>query len=496
MSGLRISLRRIKVVSEVTPMPKPKRPEFSPETEARIQKLLELVEEEVNDRGGPDKTFEERNDEAFEVLKEVLWRREDDELQGAVTTKDEVEADGNSYGRLNQSSSATYFGKWGAHWVEEALYREVGVHNGPTIKPIELRVGMISRHMTPDFARVLGALAAGDNSRDLVPMLVAVGMVPPSRAFLEKRVKEMAGEIVGQIAELEEVVRGTTMVPPGVASMSCGLDRFSVRMSEPLDPESKNSAPFRREPYDRTPPPPKEHHYRKAWVGSTTVYDQNGEALHTWRCGVEADADPNALAERVAADVAWVLDEHPGIPVHCVQDAAPELRALPEALTRTLSVDVVTRDLVDFEHLCGYLDDVVDACEDEGDPFNMKGWYRGELLRDDQAIDRIWWTLRDKARKLPRRNREGRNALAAALSYIRGRKDKMRYASHYAAKLPIGSGATESTCWEMQLRVKQPGQSWEVPGLSGMLGLRGLVLSGRWMAAWKPYAASHRRVVS
>ena len=46
--------------------------------------------------------------------------------------------------------------------------------------------------------------------------------------------------------------------------------------------------------------------------------------------------------------------------------------------------------------------------------------------------------------------------------------DQIRYASHHAAKLAIGSGATESTCWQMQQRVKLPGQSWEV-GLRGVL---------------------------
>ncbi|MSP59745.1 MAG: hypothetical protein EXR72_05275, partial [Myxococcales bacterium] len=58
------------------------------------------------------------------------------------------------------------------------------------------------------------------------------------------------------------------------------------------------------------------------------------------------------------------------------------------------------------------------------------------------------------------------------LSYIKTRKHKMRYASHYAANLPIGSGATESTCWQMQQRVKLPGQSWETHGLRGILAMR------------------------
>jgi len=134
-------------------------------------------------------------------------------------------------------------------------------------------------------------------------------------------------------------------------------------------------------------------------------------------------------------------------------------------------------------------------CEPEGDPHDWKGWYRNELLRDDCAIDRIWRALRRKAKKLPRDADDERKAVAAALSYIRKRKDKMRYASHYAAKLTIGSGATEGTCALMQMRVKRRGQSWEPSGLRGILTIRSLVLSERWEAAWACYAASHRSAV-
>ena len=140
----------------------------------------------------------------------------------------------------------------------------------------------------------------------------------------------------------------------------------------------------------------------------------------------------------------------------------------------------------------GYLDEVVDASEPAGDPHNMKGWYRSELLRDDGAIDRIFRNLREKAKKLAGRKVEARNAVSAALRYIRKRKEKMRYAQFYKANLPIGSGATESTCWQMQQRVKRPAQSWEPDGLRGVLAMRGLCLSDRWDTAWQPFAAQHR----
>ena len=470
--------------------------ERDPEREARIDRLLKEVQEEVKKRLGPDATFEERSDAGFEIMKQVLNRRDGQDLREQVTQEAEVEVGGKRYRRLKQSSSATYYGPWGSHRVSEALYREIGVHNGPTIKPVELRVGMIAGHMTPNLARIAGELSGGCSSRELIATMRAVGMSPPSRAFLERRVKRMGDEMAEQIEELEEVVRQTTPLPQGVASVSCGLDRFSVRMSESPQEDTEARPVHRSEPYERTPPAPQEHHYRKAWVGTATVYDNEGTELHTWRYSVEADADAKALADRVAADVAKVIQEHPQIPVHCIQDGAPELRALPEALARALPHSVKVRELVDFEHLVKeYLDHVVDACEPEGDPSQLKGRYRELLLSDDLAIDDIWSDLKDRQNKRPPHDRPAHEAISAALSYIDKRKHKMRYASHYDDGLPIGSGATEGTCFAMQRRVQRPGQSWKTIGLRGTLTLRALVLSDRWTPAWRPYAAAHRKVV-
>lgn len=457
------------------------------------RRIAELIRTEVRKQLGPDATFEQRQEAAAALTSDALWWHTDQNLREAITTADEVEVEGRRYHRLEQESSATYYGRWGSHLIEEALYREVGVHNGATIKPLELRVGIIE-HMTPDMARVVGELSADRSSRGVEKTLRATGLVPPSRAFLAKRTTTMGTEIADQVHDLEQAAREAEHLPATIAAVSTGLDRMSVRMSELAAPEP-SSAPTRTEPYERTPPPPKEHHYRKAWVGSTSVYDAEGNELHTWRYAVEASADPAALASRVAKDVAWILEAHPGVPVHCIQDAAPELSALPTALASELPADTKVIEVVDFEHLLEYLADVVDACEPAGDPHDWKGWYRNLLLQDDQAIDTIWRKLRGLAKTLPGRGTEARDAVAAALSYIRFRKAKMRYATHYAANLPIGSGATESTCWQMQQRVKLPGQSWDTPGLRGILAMRALVLSDRWPVAWQPYAARHRKQV-
>ncbi|MFH0982756.1 MAG: hypothetical protein V2A79_14625 [Planctomycetota bacterium] len=464
------------------------------EADKRTSEIADLVRREVERRVRPNATFEEQADAALEIMKEVLWKKEDGDLRKAVSHADEVEIDGRRYRRLRQVSGAEYSGLWGAHWIEEDLYREVGVHNGPTVKPMEVSVGMVAAHMTPPLARVVTGLFAETSSRGVERILSLVGFEAPSRSFLEKRGKAIAIELGAHTNELDAQCRTVTELPATITAVSCGMDRMAVRMSEPVD-AAVAPKPQRREPYERTPPEPRQHNYRMAWAGSTTFYDQRGEALLVYRYAADAKTTAAQLAKRIAADVAWSVGQDPTRVVHCIQDGAAELRILPETLSKQLPAGTTMRELVDFEHLMGYLDKVVDACEPEGDPYHMKGWYRGELLRDDGAIDRICRNLRAQGERLPRRAAPQREAIAAALRYIRKRRQRMRYASLVQENLPIGSGATEGTCWLMQDRVKRPGQSWEQAGLRGVLGLRSYAISDRWPQVWAAFADSHRREV-
>lgn len=464
--------------------------------DAPIVKLTREIRRAVRERyGTTELNFEQRRAAALEMVTDALWFDAQEDLEALVTDEEEIEIDGTRYRRLEQPSSGIYHGCWGNHEITEALYRAVGVHNGPTIKPLEVRVGMIGRRMTPDLARVVGELSAGMNSRELARTMKAVGMTPPSRAFLEKRGSQMADDIARKVEDLEAEVRLIESLPEGIASVSCGLDRMAVRMCEPHSDPENAPTPRRDKPYQRTPPPPQEHNYRMAWVGTTTVYDEDGKPLHTWRYGAEAGDDPSALARRVCADVVRVVEAQPGLPVICVQDGAPELAVLPRELAAELPTNTNIHELVDFHHLMDYLDKVADKCEPDGDPHNMKAWYRHQLLQDDEAIDRISRNLKRLESRLPEHACAEREVVAKALSYIDKRKDKMRYSTLYNDKLTIGSGATEGTCGLMQQRVKRRGQSWKSQGLRAVLALRGLVLSGRWDSAWQLYAAEHRREV-
>lgn len=120
-----------------------------------------------------------------------------------------------------------------------------------TIKPIERRVGMVARRMTSDLARMVGELSADGSSREIENTMRITGMVAPSRSFLKKRVQQIAGELAKQVQELEAEARAVESLPDDVASMSCGMDRMAVRMSEPHSDPQNAPTPRRMEPYER-----------------------------------------------------------------------------------------------------------------------------------------------------------------------------------------------------------------------------------------------------
>jgi hypothetical protein len=159
------------------------------------------------------------------------------------------------------------------------------VHNGPTIKPIERRAGIIE-NMTPDMACIVGGLGADHSSREMVRALWRTAS--SRRAARSWRSTEVSSPRTWatKVVELEAPARATEAIPGEVASVSGGLDRMSVRVNEPSIAENM-PPPRRTEPYVRQAPPPQEAHWRKAWAGSVTLHDRDGKELGTRMYGAE-----------------------------------------------------------------------------------------------------------------------------------------------------------------------------------------------------------------
>jgi hypothetical protein len=444
-------------------------------------------------------TFEQTQQAIMNGLRGVGATLEERALQDSTTTAERIEIEGVEYARLEQASSAEVFGMWGSYRIAEPLYREVGVHNGRTIKPLEKAAGLVTKTMTPMLARTLGEMQADSTSREAVKRLRRLGLGSGERAYAADHVHEFEEEIADRIVELERAARAGEKLPEGAASISLGMDRRTVPMEEvrPANQPPKTERKPRRKPYVRKQPAPIDVNYRMAYVGTVSLIDEHGEAIRTTRHTMEANGDPRVLAERLRAEVEDLLAKRPGLPISIVQDGAKELDVLPETLRRGTASNTRLYECTDFHHLTDYLDKVVATCEPAGDPNNMRMWYRDKLLHDERGIDHIFAGLRRRARARPKTtaNAEARRALARALSYIRHRRHKMRYATLRRANLVIGSGTTESTCKLIGHRTNRSGIRWGVPGVRGTMAIRALVLSDRWDLAWEHYARSKIAIV-
>jgi hypothetical protein len=74
--------------------------------------------------------------------------------------------------------------------------------------------------------------------------------------------------------------------------------------------------------------------------------------------------------------------------------------------------------------------------------------------------------------------------LQREIAYFQTHRDHLHYQDLAAKGSPIGTGAMESTCAQLQTRVKRTGQFWAPPGLANMLALKAALQNEDWSALW------------
>jgi len=81
---------------------------------------------------------------------------------------------------------------------------------------------------------------------------------------------------------------------------------------------------------------------------------------------------------------------------------------------------------------------------------------------------------------------EAATVVRRALAYVTTHAARLAYPAFVARRLPIGSGAVESSCKSVvQARTKGAGMRWSAGGAQEVVSLRALHRSGRWDAFWQ-----------
>jgi hypothetical protein len=411
---------------------------------------------------------------------------------------DEVNVDERTYRRRGEGA-VRYHTLCGSVAVRRAIYRLVGVHNGPTVVPLELVAGL-QENATPALAFSVTQAFASGPLRDYEQAMAAAHREVPSRSTLERIGKRAGARIDDTIAEVEPSIRASEPRLAGVCSISAGIDRTTVPMAE-LIPNAEMP-----EPRIRRRPPPMTVQYRMAYVGTVSLHDVDGRVLVTKRFGASAAEGPERLVERIAAELRHQRTRY-RVPISVIQDGALELWRLIEDMSVRHDIPIAAR-VIDRFHVDEHL---AEACElaagSDAVAAELYERWHYQLDHNDAAIDLIIRHLDALAshtefgvaegepppsfwleRGVVEMRADARDALEKHVGYFRSYRREIRYATRRRAGLPIGSGPTEGACKSLvTARFKRSGQRWFESGVVPCLSLRALHLSDRLRPAFDRY---------
>jgi hypothetical protein len=218
--------------------------------------------------------------------------------------------------------------------------------------------------------------------------------------------------------------------------------------------------------------------YRQAMVGTISLYDRQGERLHTTYVAATPEYGKETFQQRLGREIKHAQGLYPRAKLTGVADGASD------------NWDFLGRytddGCVDFHHVTGYLSGAAKAAhpssfrqreewlEERCHRLKHQAGAAGEILVELEGL---------RERELSESARED---LDKAVSYFRNQHGRMGYARRVRAALPIGSGVTEAACKTLvKMRLCRSGAKWREEGAAIVLSLRALsYTAGRWEQFW------------
>lgn len=347
------------------------------------------------------------------------------------------------------SSPKKYQTPYGEIEVERCVYQTS--KGGKIYCPLEQNARII-RHATPRFAKQLSHKYAEMNVNKVCKDLE------------ENHRRRIAASYVQNVADW-------------VGGIACAKEEQWEYAVPQLDKAVK-TAVFS---LDGAHMPMKEEGYRQAMVGTVSLYDFEGERLHTIYIGEAPEYGKSTFTQRMTTEIERVKALYPEALHLGIADGAVDNWSFLERHADKL--------LLDYFHAAEYLPHLAQAAyPGKTDKPRREAWLadrRHRLKHEPGFVD----NLIEEAKRLLHKRSLGKTVkenLQKALTYFTNQRHRMDYPGFRADKLPIGSGVTEAAC---KVLVKQrlcgAGMRWKERGAKIVLSLRALSEStGRWTQFW------------
>ncbi len=383
---------------------------------------------------------------------------------------DFVSIEGKTFYRLGEPVEKTYSTMRGEARLPRHVYRPLGEHNGQTVCPLELSVGMVQGQWTPGCAEAMAYVAQELPERSAAKVAAKLGAMGYSFSSFQ-RVRSVVAERWEKDRDIfEQKVIEKVEIADETVRLAVSIDRVSLPMMEEAGVQ-----------------------YRMTYCGTVTLYNESGEPLKTLRYGRIPYEGAHILREQMRYDVEALIRRCPDLEVVCLSDGAKELcNILDEDYPRA------SARYIDYYHLVEKLAAAVKAYANHRPLLRtadeiINDW-RLRLLNNEDAIEEIEAIMtRWKARHLTTGDKK---PVHDALTYIENNHEQMRYKRARQKGHPIGSGHVEACCKQLvQSRMKRSGQRWKEAGGQAVLTLRSLATDARWDTAMGVLMPTFKRSV-
>lgn len=342
-----------------------------------------------------------------------------------------------------------YHTPYGKVDVKRHIYQTA--QGGRTYCPLEACARIVER-ATPRMAKLLSSKYARLNANETRADLSDNHGCPVSVCYLQK-----VADAVGAIAQAKEEVWDytTPRLEDAVKTVSMSLDGAMVLMRDGA--------------------------WREAMVGSISLYDLEGERLHSVYLGASPEYGKQAFKKRFMAEVQRVTQLYPDAQRVGIADGAVDNWSLLSPLTQ--------HQILDFYHASEYLAEAADGAypEKTGKPKRQQ-WLQEQchtLKHESGGAQTVLNELKRIGRK--RLAKGVKEKVNDAIRYFTNHLSRMDYATYREKRFPIGSGVTEAACKTLvKQRLCRSGMRWKNKGLKTVLSLRALLLTtDRWQQFWQ-----------
>lgn len=338
---------------------------------------------------------------------------------------------------------------YGAVDIERHVYQTST--GGKTYCPLDEKARIITSS-TPRFAKMITHKYASASAREVSEDLEKNHGRSVARSFLQNIV-----EVVGSIAQATEEtwMYETPLQNDLVSTIGISLDGTCILM--------------------------RKEGYREAMAGTISLYNPQGERLHTIYFGASPEYGKQKFLERFEREIYNIKLQYPNATYVGIADGA---RINWEFLENHTAYHVL-----DFYHATEYLADVARAVHPHRYAYpKQKAWLDDACHRlkhnRNAAEDLLKEMLGISQENL---SSDIKTKLQAAITYFKNQKKRMHYDHYRELNLPIGSGVTEAACKTLvKQRLCQSGMKWGEKGARLVLCLRALVCTaGRFEQFWE-----------